>query len=103
MSLIPMGGGSLLPNAELLQESPQAYCTMGLTAENVVHQYQVSREDQDAFALRSHQRAVAAIQAGRFKEEIVPLTVRETLYVDGKPQTTETVLKVDEDRALTLA
>jgi len=96
MSLIPMGGGSLLPNPELLQESPQAYCPMGLTAENVVHQYQISREDQDAFALRSHQRAVAAIQAGRFEEEIVPLTVRETLYVDGKPQTTETVLKVDE-------
>jgi acetyl-CoA acyltransferase len=69
---------------------------MGLTAENVAHQFQVAREDQDAFALRSHQRAIAAIQAGRFAEEIIPITVRETLYIDGNPKTIETRFNVDE-------
>jgi acetyl-CoA acyltransferase len=96
MSLIPMGGHVLSPNPDLIAEAPKAYCTMGLTAENVAQQYQVSREDQDAFALRSHQRALAAIQAGRFEAETVPITVHETLYIDGKPQTTETVFRVDE-------
>lgn len=96
MSLIPMGGHVLSPNPDLIAESPKAYCTMGATAENVAQQYQVSREDQDAFALRSHQRALAAIQSGRFEEEIIPLTVRETLFIDGKPQPLEKVFKVDE-------
>lgn len=96
MSLIPMGGHVLSPNPDLIAESPKVYCTMGATAENVAQQYQVSRADQDGFALRSHQRALAAIQAGRFDEEIIPLTVRETLFIDGKPQTIEKVFKVDE-------
>ncbi|MGA7933888.1 MAG: acetyl-CoA C-acyltransferase [Kovacikia sp.] len=96
MSLIPMGGHVLAPNPDLIAEAPKAYCTMGLTAENVAHQYQISREDQDGFALRSHQRALAAIQAGRFDQEIVPLTVRETLYIDHQPQQVETVFRVDE-------
>jgi acetyl-CoA acyltransferase len=96
MSLIPMGGHVLSPNPDLIAESPKAYCTMGLTAENVAYQYQVSREDQDAFALRSHQRALAAIQSGRFDEEIIPLPVKETLFVDGKAQPFENVFKVDE-------
>jgi acetyl-CoA acyltransferase len=96
MSLIPMGGHVLSPNPDLIAESPKAYCTMGLTAENVAYQYQVSREDQDAFALRSHQHALAAIQSGRFDEEIIPLPVKETLFVDGKAQSFENVFKVDE-------
>lgn len=96
MSLIPMGGHVLAPNPDLVAEAPQVYCTMGLTAENVAHQFQVAREDQDAFALRSHQRAIAAIQAGRFAEEIIPITVRETLYIDGNPKTIETRFNVDE-------
>ncbi|ARV63066.1 acetyl-CoA acetyltransferase [Nostocales cyanobacterium HT-58-2] len=96
MSLIPMGGHYLAPNPEMMVETPNAYCTMGLTAENVMQSYQISREDQDAFALRSHQRALAAIGQGRFVEEIVPLTVRETLYIDGKPQLVEKVFQVDE-------
>jgi acetyl-CoA acyltransferase len=96
MSLIPMGGHGMAPNPELMVETPQVYCTMGITAENVSQQYHISRADQDAFALRSHQRALAAIQAGRFDEEVIPLSVKETLYVDGKPQTVETVLRVDE-------
>lgn len=96
MSLIPMGGHVLLPNPDLLAESPQVYLSMGLTAENVAREYHISREDQDAFALRSHQCALAAIQAGRFEREIIPLTVREMLYIDGKPQTVETEFRIDE-------
>lgn len=96
MSLIPMGGHYLAPNPEMMVEAPKAYCTMGITAENVAQQYQISREDQDAFALRSHQRALAAIEQGRYQEEIVPLLVRETLYIDGKPQLVEKVFQVDE-------
>jgi acetyl-CoA acyltransferase len=96
MSLIPMGGHVLAPNPDLLDEAPQVYLGMGLTAENVAQAYGISREDQDAFALRSHLRALAAIQAGRFEAEIIPLTVRETLYVEGKPHPTETQFRIDE-------
>ncbi len=96
MSLIPMGGHGMAPNPELMVDMPKVYCTMGITAENISQQYQISRADQDAFALRSHQRALAAMQAGRFDEEVIPISVKETLYLDGKPQTVETVLRVDE-------
>jgi acetyl-CoA acyltransferase len=96
MSLIPMGGHYLAPNPEMMAENPQAYSTMGITAENVAQQYHISREDQDAFALRSHQKALAAIGQNRFAEEIVPLQVRETLYIDGKTQLVEKVFQVDE-------
>lgn len=95
MSLIPMGGHYIAPNPEMMAEAPQAYCTMGITGENVAQQYQISREDQDAFALRSHQRALAAIRQGRFAEEIVPLPVRETFYTDGT-QLLEKVFQIDE-------
>ncbi len=96
MSLIPMGGHTLAPNPDLIEAAPQAYCTMGLTAENVAQQHQISREDQDAFALRSHQRALAAIQAGKFDEEIVPLQVRETVYSDDHLETQEILFQTDE-------
>ncbi|MBW4490804.1 MAG: acetyl-CoA C-acyltransferase [Trichocoleus desertorum ATA4-8-CV12] len=96
MSLIPMGGHAMLPNPGLMTSTPQVYCTMGLTAENVVQQYHVSREDQDAFALRSHQRALAAIQAGKFEEETIPLPIHETLYVDGELKTVDMMFQVDE-------
>ncbi len=96
MSLIPSGGNYLLPNPELMADSPNAYVTMGITAENVAQQYDISREAQDEFALRSHHRALAAIQSGRFQEEIVPLTVRETIYVDGTTRSVEKVFQVDE-------
>ncbi|WNZ27390.1 acetyl-CoA C-acyltransferase [Leptolyngbya sp. NK1-12] len=96
MSLIPMGGHTLAPNPDLIETAPQAYCTMGLTAENVAQQHQISREDQDAFALRSHQRALAAIQAGKFAEEIVPLQVRETVYSDDHLETQEILFQTDE-------
>jgi acetyl-CoA acyltransferase len=96
MSLIPMGGHVLAPNPDLLSEAPQAYLGMGLTAENVAQAYGISRADQDAFALRSHLRALAAIQSGRFDAEIIPLTVQETLYIDGQPHKTETNFQIDE-------
>jgi len=96
MSLISPGGNDILPNPSLVAESPAVYMTMGITAENVAEQYHISREDQDAFALRSHQRALKAIQTGRFADEIVPIAVQETLYVDGETQSTETVFQVDE-------
>ena len=96
MSLIPMGGHQFLPNADLLAEIPGSYITMGLTAENVVRQYHILREDQDAFALRSHQRAIAAIKSGHFKDEIIPITVCETHYVDGKTETVEFAFDTDE-------
>ncbi len=96
MSLIPMGGHVLAPNPDLLDEAPQVYLGMGLTAENVAQAYGISREDQDAFAFRSHLRAVSAIQAGRFEAEIIPLTVSETFYVEGKPHKTETQFQIDE-------
>lgn len=96
MSLIPMGGHQFLPSAALLSESPATYISMGLTAEKVAEQFHISRADQDAFALRSHQRALAAIEAGRFKDEIVPITVREVHYVNGKPEPKEIVFDADE-------
>jgi acetyl-CoA acyltransferase len=75
MSLIPMGGHKLAPNPTLMESYPDSYLGMGLTAENVARTYGIDREASDRFALESHRKAVAAIDAGRFAEEIVPLTV----------------------------
>jgi acetyl-CoA acyltransferase len=77
MSLIPMGGNRISPNPTLVAEYPDVYLSTGLVAENHAREASISREDQDAFALESHRRAVAAIDAGRFSEEIVPLTTAE--------------------------
>ena len=76
MSLVPMGGNKVCPNPTLVDEYPDVYLSTGLVAENHARDYAISREEQDAFALRSHQRAVAAIEAGRFAEEITPLKFR---------------------------
>jgi acetyl-CoA acyltransferase len=92
MSLIPMGGNKLSPNPQLVAEYPDVYLSTGLVAENHVRDYGISREDQDAFALLSHQRALAAIDAGRFAEEIVAVKART---VDGG-RITETAFDVDE-------
>jgi acetyl-CoA acyltransferase len=73
MSMVPMGGNKIAPNPALVDSYPDVYLTTGLVAENHVRDYGISREEQDAFALRSHQRAVAAIDAGRFLEELVPV------------------------------
>jgi acetyl-CoA acyltransferase len=75
MSLVPMGGQRFSPNPTLVEQRPEAYLAMGLTAERLARQYGIDRERSDAFALASHQKAVAAIDAGRFRDEIVPLRV----------------------------
>jgi acetyl-CoA acyltransferase len=75
MSMIPMGGHIIRPNPYLVEHYPDFYLSMGLATENVARKYNVSREEQDEFALRSHQRAAAALDADKFKDETVPLTV----------------------------
>ena len=83
MSLVPMGGNKVAPNPTLVDSYPDVYLSTGLVAENHAREASVSREEQDGFALRSHQRAIAAIDAGRFSEEIVPLP---DLKVDEGPR-----------------
>jgi acetyl-CoA acyltransferase len=73
MSMIPMGGGRIAPNPDLVERYPDAYLAMGLTAELLAKKYNIDRERADAFALESHRKALAAIDAGRFRREIVPL------------------------------
>ena len=93
MSMVPMGGNKVSPNPALVASYPDVYLSTGLVAENHARESRVSREAQDEFALRSHQRAIAAIDAGRFKDEIVPLTVR---IVNGAPAVREIVFDTDE-------
>jgi acetyl-CoA acyltransferase len=76
MSMVPMGGNKIAPNPALVDSYPDVYLTTGLVAENHVRDYGISREEQDAFALRSHQRAVSAIDGGRFRDETVAVPVR---------------------------
>jgi acetyl-CoA acyltransferase len=97
MSMIPMGGYHFSPNPFLMETYPDSYLTMGLTAENLVRKYEITREQQDQFAVRSHQRALAAIDAGKFKEEIVPLEVLEvSLNGKDRPQKRKIVFDTDE-------
>lgn len=97
MSLIPMGGWRIVPHAGVALAHPDHYWGMGLTAEAVANEYKVSREDQDAFALKSHLKAMKAIKEGKFKEEIVPIKVTET-YVDEneKKKTRDFIVDTDE-------
>src|SRR5580765_1879079 len=76
MSLVPMGGHKIAPNPNLMDSYPDVYLSTGLVAENHARESVISRDEQDAFAYRSHQRALAAIDAGRFADEIVPVTAR---------------------------
>ena len=97
MSLIPMGGHIIRPNPYLVEHYPDFYLNMGLATENVAQKYSVSREEQDAFALRSHQRAAAALDQDKFKDEVVPLTVSlEELDEKGRKQSREIVFDRDE-------
>ncbi|AKU30094.1 acetyl-CoA C-acetyltransferase [Bacillus altitudinis] len=77
MSQVPMMGHSIRPNALLTEQAPEYYMSMGHTAEQVAQKYQVTRQDQDAFAVRSHQKAAKALQEGKFSDEIVPVDVTE--------------------------
>jgi len=96
MSMVPMIGNKFVANPTLADEHPGAYIGMGLTAENVAREYNVSREDQDAFALRSHQRAAAAQDAGKFDAEITPLDVSVKLGNGGAATLQSFVFDKDE-------
>ena len=96
MSGMPFGGWKIVPNPVVAKEHPDWYWGMGLTAEAVAKDYNVSREDQDAFALKSNQKAVAAIQNGHLKDGIVPITVKENYLKDSKIATREYVVDTDE-------
>ena len=97
MSMIPMGGHIIRPNPYLIEHYPDFYLSMGLATENVARKYEVSREEQDEFALRSHSRAVAALEADKFRDETVSLTVTvEELDAKGKKQHREITFDRDE-------
>jgi acetyl-CoA acyltransferase len=97
MSLVPVMGWKTALNYTIAKDNPTYYTSMGLTAEEISKQYKVSREDQDKFSYESHVKAAAAIKAGKFKDEIVPITVNE-IYVDenNKKKTREFIVDIDE-------
>ena len=104
MSMVPMGGHKVSPNPWLMDHYPDTYINMGLTAENLARKYSISRELADEFSLASHKKAVAAISAGRFKDEIVPAEVQYTVLEatangspnGGKPKTVKFTFDTDE-------
>ena len=97
MTAIPMGGNSFRPNPGLADTYPDYYLNMGLTAENLAKKYEITREQADEFSLGSHQKAAAAIKAGNFKDEIVPLTVRIDEFDEkGRVRRKEVVFDTDE-------
>ncbi len=99
MSLVPMMGHTIRPNIKLAETAPEYYMSMGHTAEQVAEKYGVTREDQDAFAVRSHQRAAKAIAEGKFKEEIVPVEVTKR-FVDENNKLQETTILFDTDEGV---
>jgi acetyl-CoA acyltransferase len=96
MSLIPRSGHHFSPNPKFVDERPEVYMNMGLTAEEIQRRWQISREDQDAFALRSHQNAIRAQTEGRFDEEIVAVKVEMITPNGGKPHRSEITFDKDE-------
>src|SRR5881392_3255614 len=96
MTMIPMGGHKVSANPWLVSNYPDAYLSMGLTAERLAKRFGISREEADEFSLNSHKKAIAAIQGGKFDDEIVPVPVSFTTPNGSKPKRTEIVFKVDE-------
>jgi acetyl-CoA acyltransferase len=97
MTMVPMGGNKPSFNPEIVEERPEVFMPMGLTAEQVVRKYKVTREDQDVFAFNSHIKALAANQEGKFRDEIVPVTTTVYIAKDGeRPVPREIVFEVDE-------
>ena len=96
MTMIPMGGNKISPNPWLVDHYPDAYLTMGLTAERLASRFGITREQCDEFSLRSHQKALAAIEAGKFEEETVAVPVSFTTPNGSKPKKQEISFKVDE-------
>ncbi len=96
MSLVPTVGYKTVPNYTIASEHPDYFIGMGLTAEEVSLKYNVNREDQDEFSHNSHQKAFAAIKSGKFKSEIIPITIEEIYYDSGKRKTRSFVVDTDE-------
>ena len=96
MTMIPMGGHKISPNPWLVDNYPDTYLSMGLTAERLAQRFGITRQDADEFSLGSHQKAIAAIQAGKFDEEIVPVPVSFTTPNGSKPKKLDIVFKMDE-------
>jgi len=106
MTMVPMGGNKVAPNPWLMDHNPDAYLSMGLTAENVARKYGITREQADEFSLASHKKALAAIAAGKFKDEIVPVEVKTTVVANAaggsgsaltaKAKTSTTMFDMDE-------
>jgi acetyl-CoA acyltransferase len=96
MSMINMGGWRMVPNPDVAKEHPKWFLSMGLTSEMVSKEYNISRKEQDEFAVKSVNKALAAIDAGLFKEEIVPITVKENYFADNKMKTREYIFDTDE-------
>src|SRR3954469_22040593 len=101
MSMIPMGGNKIAPNPWLMDHYPDSYLSMGLTAENLGKKFSISRQEADEFALASHQKALAAIAAGKFSDEIVPVEINNTFVANGdkkgeRAKTSNSRFEVDE-------
>src|SRR5690625_1270967 len=99
MSLIPMAGHVIKPNSKLVQDAPGYYMGMGHTAEEVANRFGISREDQDAFAVQSHERAAKAIKEGKFQDEIVPVEVTQRV-LSAKNKIEEKTFQFDTDEGV---
>ncbi len=96
MSSVPMGGNKYSANPGLVAEWPEAFASMGITAELVADKYQISRLDQDTFSMGSHKKAAEAIAAGRFSDEIIPVEIEKTAIIKGKVLKTTEVVSIDD-------
>ena len=96
MTLVPMSGYYFQPDPETAEQRPEVYVSMGNTAENLAQKYNISREDQDIFALKSHERALAAQSAGLFEEELIPLDIKQNSFQSGTPKTVSYKFSTDE-------
>ena len=96
MTMVPMAGYKFSPNPYFAQDLPHYYTSMGITAENVAEKYNISREDQDAYALASNQKAAKAVESGLFDPELIPIDVEVIEYLDGKAETKKFTVARDE-------
>jgi acetyl-CoA acyltransferase len=96
MTMVPMGGNKISPNPWLMDHYPDSYLGMGLTAENLAKKHDITRQQADEFSLASHQKALAAIAAGKFKDEVVPVEVSVTALNNGKAKTATSTFEIDD-------
>src|SRR5712692_9844044 len=96
MTMVPMGGNKVSPNPWLMDHYPDSYLGMGLTAENLAKKHDITRQQADEFSLASHQKALAAIAAGKFKDEVVPVEVSVTALNNGKAKSATSTFAIDD-------